>query len=691
MLRDLRCWKGIFSLAILTLLWGILPAASAERPVQPNAKRYTVSELSTVDVLEISGIELDKAAEEDLAKGPEKGPYRIGVAAEVNVQPGLPFGHEPTKATGQIRGTWERVKDGIYMWRLRVLSPGAKWLSFGFTQFNLPPEAALYVYSTDYQWVAGPYTAKDNEAHGQLWTPMIPGEEAVLELTAKAGEIDRITLVLGSVTHGYRGPVGVEKLDKSGSCNVDVVCSEGELWRNEIRSVGLYTFSISGGTASCTGTLINNTSQDESPYFLTANHCISESSVAPTVVVYWEYQSNTCRTPGSLASGTPLPRPGASQSGGILRATYANSDFCLLELDDPIDQQSHDVFWSGWDRTGADPTSAACIHHPVGDEKRISLENDPLTTTSYLGNQTPGDATHYRVADWDSGTTEVGSSGSGLWDQNRRLVGQLHGGYAACGNNESDWYGRLSVSWNGGGVAANRLRNWLDPAGTGVVFLNGYEGSGERPTQSRTRYSYVIQPMAFVDISTTGTDLQLEDDDYAQVPIPFGFPFFDRNFTSISVGSNGTLYFEDTYLGFNNTQIPAANQYGVSRFIAVFWDDLDPSAGGRVYYRITGSAPNRRFIAQWNNVPPWMEGSGGTFQAILYEGSGDILLQYLDTNFNNPSVNSGIGATVGVQDDAATGTQYSYNQPVLQDGLAVLFRRKSAGAGGAAVNLLLLD
>jgi lysyl endopeptidase len=146
MLRDLRCWKGIFSLAILTLLWGILPAASAERPVQPNAKRYTVSELSTVDVLEISGIELDKAAEEDLAKGPEKGPYRIGVAAEVNVQPGMPFGHEPTKASGQIRGTWEKVEGGIYMWRLRVLSAGAKWLSFGFTQFNLPPEAALYIY-----------------------------------------------------------------------------------------------------------------------------------------------------------------------------------------------------------------------------------------------------------------------------------------------------------------------------------------------------------------------------------------------------------------------------------------------------------------------------------------------------------------------------------------------------------------
>jgi lysyl endopeptidase len=153
MLRDLKCWKGIVSLAIFTILWGILPAASAESPLQPNAKRYSVSELSTVDVLEITGIDLDKAAEEEEEEpstGPRKGPYPIGVAAEVNVQPGLPFSHESTKASGQIRGTWEKVEGGIYMWRLRVLSAGAKWLSFGFTQFNLPPEATFYVYSMDY-------------------------------------------------------------------------------------------------------------------------------------------------------------------------------------------------------------------------------------------------------------------------------------------------------------------------------------------------------------------------------------------------------------------------------------------------------------------------------------------------------------------------------------------------------------
>jgi hypothetical protein len=79
------------------------------------------------------------------------------------------------------------------------------------------------------------------------------------------------------------------------------------------------------------------------------------------------------------------------------------------------------------------------------------------------------------VTDWDLGTTEPGSSGSGLWDQNHRLIGQLQGGYAACGNDLSDWYGRFSVSWDGGGTGATRLRNWLDPGNTGAMVLDGVD------------------------------------------------------------------------------------------------------------------------------------------------------------------------------------------------------------------------
>jgi len=70
------------------------------------------------------------------------------------------------------------------------------------------------------------------------------------------------------------------------------------------------------------------------------------------------------------------------------------------------------------------------------------------------------------------GTTEGGSSGSPIFNDDHRIVGQLHGGYAACGNDLSDWYGRIFTSWEGDGTPETRLRDYLDPAGTGVMFLS---------------------------------------------------------------------------------------------------------------------------------------------------------------------------------------------------------------------------
>ncbi|MDA7716928.1 GEVED domain-containing protein [bacterium] len=98
--------------------------------------------------------------------------------------------------------------------------------------------------------------------------------------------------------------------------------------------------------------------------------------------------------------------------------------------------------------------------------KKISFDNDPSTISGYLG---ASGTTHWQITDWNDGTTEGGSSGSALFDQNKRIIGQLHGGYAACGNDRGDWYGRLSVTYP-------NICQWLSPGCTTKV-VNGYNPS----------------------------------------------------------------------------------------------------------------------------------------------------------------------------------------------------------------------
>jgi len=280
---------------------------------------------------------------------------------------------------------------------------------------------------------------------------------------------------LTHIGYGYRGFGEPVAAPESGACNVDVVCPEGDTWQDEISAVAV--ISLGGGTF-CTGFAVNNTSNDTTPYFMTANHCGITSGNAASLVVFWNYENSTCRPVGSGSSGGPGNGSlNQFQTGAFFRSGYSPSDFTLVELDsDP--NPAWEVAFAGWNRGSGNASSAVGIHHPNTEEKRISFENQSTTTTSFSGTGQPGDSTHVRVTDWDLGTTEGGSSGSPLFDHNHRVIGQLHGGGAACGNNASDWYGRFAISWNGGGTSSSRLSVWLDSAGTGATAIDTLTGSG---------------------------------------------------------------------------------------------------------------------------------------------------------------------------------------------------------------------
>ncbi len=478
--------RPVVAAALATAISLCLFGSAVARPATADAG------FQAGDVTVLPSPDLAKLALED-AKS-IGGAYRYGIQIAVgNMRLGAPG-----------VGSWSKVSKGQVRWTLKLASPAARSIDLHFSRLALPSSATLVI-SGD---------GKANQRHidasqvtgGEFWSPYVTGENVTLQVIVDARQKHLVELELASVTHGYRGLFdGADGLSKSGSCNVDTICATGNAWRDQIDAVGQYTFSQSGSSFVCTGTLLANTANSTTPYFLTANHCLSTQTVASTMVVYWNYQSATCRTVGSTASGTPINKSIAShsQSGATLRATRAASDFTLVQLNSAVPTASN-PYYSGWDRGGSTPSSAVGIHHPQGHEMRISVENQALTTTAYGGGS---GSTHWRVIDWDVGTTEGGSSGSGLWNQNKLLVGQLHGGSAACGNNLSDYYGKLSVSWTGGGSSATRLSNWLDPASSGVTSKAGYRSGTTTPPPAGTTYqntaNYTINNNATVDSPIT--------------------------------------------------------------------------------------------------------------------------------------------------------------------------------------------
>ncbi len=368
-------------------------------------------------------------------------------------------------------GTWELVGRQMARWRLRLSSSGARSLNLGFSRYRMPPGGSLMLYTAEGRSRVGPFTERDNEAHLQLWTPPMVSDELVLEVNLPLDRLDELDLVLSRVNHGYAG-FG-EPAPKAGSCNLDVACAADDLWQEQARAVALISID---GVRFCSGFLVNNTALDGRPFFVTAHHCGAQAENAPSVVVLWNHQSSSCRTGRDGLEAPPADELDSFQTGAVLRAAHPRSDAVLLELDD-MPPPSALVYYAGWDRSGLPPEEAVAIHHPNTDLKRISFDFDPVEPSQHLREKTFSRGTHLRVGGWERGTTEGGSSGAPLFDQNHRVVGQLHGGYAACGNHRPDWFGRFSVSWTGGGAPENRFSDWLDPLNSEAQILDGLGGA----------------------------------------------------------------------------------------------------------------------------------------------------------------------------------------------------------------------
>ncbi|PLW92287.1 MAG: hypothetical protein C0592_11565, partial [Marinilabiliales bacterium] len=477
--------------------------AQISRQGTPASIEYNIPDvLSSVDV-QPTGIDWQTVDAEDQLAMSQNLPVRAGFSLTVD-------------KSIDNDGEWEQLPDGRMMWRLRIETHSAVSVGIVFDMFHLPEGSELYLYNEDKSFIIGAFTSDNNNPNNVFSTHLVPGSTIIIEYietpsqgfmngglneimiegtgtkrkpvaTSPSEYESEAILHIGEVIYAYNDKVNEDAmstrdLGDSGSCQVNINCSpEGDSWQDEKRGVARILFREGAGWYWCSGTLVNNTLENGTPYFLTAYHCGAVASAADHNV--WQFYFNYER-PGCPNTGTPVTN---MITGCVLRAEgdiSGGTDMQLVELNStpPL---TWNIYYNGWDYSGNTTPSGVSIHHPAGDAKKISTFSSTTTTTTWWdGTNMGANNGHWTFTSWDAtpngqGVSEGGSSGSPLFNSAGRVIGTLSGGSSDCGGPYSgDLYGRFDMHWvsayNGSGNAYE-CRYWLDPAGLDPTVWDGMD------------------------------------------------------------------------------------------------------------------------------------------------------------------------------------------------------------------------
>lgn len=410
--------------------------------------------------VEVAAPDLARVTEED-TRNPL--PYRFAVNLPVD----LDF---------RTSGTWTVASDGSRIWRLNIEAKGARAITLYFDRFRMPEGGRLFVYNPGRTQMLGAYTSANNSPHNSFATSLIYGERLTVEYNP-GNDGATPDMHLSEIAYAYRGvstPSLKTGFGSAGPCEVNVNCSEGDGVQPQKRGIMRIEVKSGGSTMWCTGSVVNNTRNDATPYVLTADHCgkYSSESDLNKWIFYFNYEAAGCPN--------PTIEPVSKTMTGAQRKAHADvngSDFFLVLLNQTI-PDDYNVYYHGWSRENVVSPSGVGIHHPQGDIKKISTYTSPISTSSWGGTSKP---THWRVT-WAQtlhghGVTEGGSSGSPILDNEGFLIGTLTGGDSSCDSsslNLPDYYGKFSYHWDQNGTdSASVLKYWLDPDSTGVTKLSG--------------------------------------------------------------------------------------------------------------------------------------------------------------------------------------------------------------------------
>jgi lysyl endopeptidase len=446
--------------------------ARTQQPVSPLKTRdLSVATNATNIALGVPIASLAETANANAANGK---PLKIGFGRDVP--------QTATVAATQQVLKWQPTASGGQLAAINFNSTGAKGLRIGLLVTQLPTTATLRYYAKGAETshevkgaeilniLAANLLAGDKTDAGRTyWGPVAYGEDATLEIELPSGvATNTVDVAIPSISHLFMSLKESSEVAPlasyynrsnsplSLSCQVDVSCSANLPAASN--AVVFLIYRDSGIDYSCSGTLLNDSNNSGIPYVLTANHCISNQTVASTLSSWTRYKSDSC---GSLSGNEFIT---STTSAALLYTAY-NTDSTLLRLNGT---PAAGVLFAGWDATTVPAlnTTISEIHHPYSGSQRLSrgtvsdyyTRNPDLTLPNSFIGATDASSTILKV-NLTTGIVQPGSSGSGLFkdaDSNPRLIGQLYGAQdASCltpttSNPQSTFFGRFDVAFYAG-------------------------------------------------------------------------------------------------------------------------------------------------------------------------------------------------------------------------------------------------
>ncbi|MBN2166781.1 MAG: trypsin-like peptidase domain-containing protein [Marinilabiliaceae bacterium] len=362
-------------------------------------------------------------------------------------------------------GIWNELADGSKMWRVGICSKNAYSINIIFDRFEIPDGAQLFVYNKKRGQLKGAFSNKSFSGFGSFAVEPVSGDSIIVEYIEPPFPAFKGKLRIDYVNHDYKGVFGLNDFNLNGlgaseNCHPDLSC-ESNVYPEEKSVLKL----IVDGKYLCTGTMINNTEYDGTPYVITANHCLDYFKNEHTFLCYFNYQVPFCR---GFIDGISSQ----TMTGNIIRAQFDSLDFVLFELNQ-IPPLCYQPYWVGWSLTSTPEPPFHIIHHPQGDVKKFgrTVNNIFLSTFNsppFLNNS------HWKVSRWKTGSTEGGSSGCALFDYDGYLLGTLSGGDASCDNPVNDYFVRFNKAWDYKSINRGQLKFWLDPDDKNVELIDGF-------------------------------------------------------------------------------------------------------------------------------------------------------------------------------------------------------------------------